>query len=245
VPDSVWAVVALLLGGAAGAGIGIFIYRNSFASRIRQTEAESRLLRESARSEQKDLILRAKDEALQIRNEAEAQLREARGSLAKQEERLQRKEENLDRKLEGLERRERQVQSRERQIEQLQQEAEQLRGRQRVELERISALSQEEARGIILQKVEAEARDDSARKIREIEQSAREEADKTARKIIGLAIQRCASEYVAEVTVSTVALPSEELKGRIIGREGRNIRADHRCRHHRRRYPRGCDAFLP
>jgi ribonuclease Y len=217
--------LALLLGGAAGAGIGVFIYRNSAASRIRQSEAEARLLLESARSEQKDLILRAKDEALQLRNEAEAQLREARSSLAKQEERLQRKEENLDRKLEGLERRERQVQSRERQIEQLQQEAEQLRGRQRVELERISALSQEEARAIILQKVEVEARDDSARKIREIEQSAREEAEKTSRKIIGLAIQRCASEYVAEVTVSTVALPSEELKGRIIGREGRNIRA--------------------
>ncbi|HEU5102372.1 MAG TPA: ribonuclease Y [Roseiflexaceae bacterium] len=224
-PDFIWAVLALLLGGAAGAGIGVFIYRNSAASRIRQSEAEARLLLESARSEQKDLILRAKDEALQLRNEAEAQLREARSSLAKQEERLQRKEENLDRKLEGLERRERQVQSRERQIEQLQQEAEQLRGRQRVELERISALSQEEARAIILQKVEVEARDDSARKIREIEQSAREEAEKTSRKIIGLAIQRCASEYVAEVTVSTVALPSEELKGRIIGREGRNIRA--------------------
>src|SRR5262245_5671680 len=215
----------LLLGGAAGVGIGIFFYRNSVASRIGQSETEARLLLEAARSEQKDLILRAKDEALQIRNEAEAQLREARGSLSKQEERLQRKEENLDRKLEGLERRERQVQSRERQIEQLQQEAEQLRGRQRAELERISALSQDEARAIILQKVEAETRDDAARKIREIEQGAREEADKTARKIIGLAIQRCASEYVAEVTVSTVALPSEELKGRIIGREGRNIRA--------------------
>jgi ribonucrease Y len=225
VPEFLWAVLALLLGLAAGAGIGVFIYRNSVASRIRQSEADARLLLESARSEQKDVILRAKDEALQMRNEAEAQLREARGSLAKQEERIQRKEENFDRKLEGLERRERQVQSRERQIEQLQQEAEQLRGRQRTELERISALSQDEARAIILQKVEAEARDDSARKIREIEQSTREEADKTSRKIIGLAIQRCASEYVAEVTVSTVALPSEELKGRIIGREGRNIRA--------------------
>jgi ribonuclease Y len=218
-------MLALIVGVAAGAGIGIFVYRNNASSRIRQSEAEARLLREAARSEQKDLILRAKDEALQLRNEAEAQLREARAGLVKQEERLQRKEENLDRKLEGLERRERQVQSRERQIEQLQQEAEQLRARQRGELERISALSQEEARAIILQKVEAEARDEAARKIREVEQAAREESDKTARKIVGLAIQRCASDYVAEVTVSTVALPGEELKGRIIGREGRNIRA--------------------
>jgi ribonucrease Y len=225
VPDIVWPVLALVFGLLAGAGIGIFLYRTNVASRIRGSEAEARLLLESARGEQKDLILRAKDEALQLRNEAEAQLRDARAGLAKQEERLQRKEENLDRKLEGLERRERQVQSRERQTEQLQQEAEQFRARQRGELERISALSQEEARAIILQKVEAESRDEAARKIREIEQTTREEADKTARKIVGLAIQRCASDYVAEVTVSTVALPGEELKGRIIGREGRNIRA--------------------
>jgi ribonuclease Y len=225
VPEIFWPVFALLAGLAIGVGAGIFVYRNNASSRVRQTEAEARLLLEAARNEQKDLILRAKDESLQLRNEAEAQLRDARAGLVKQEERLQRKEENLDRKLEGLERRERQVQSRERQIEQLQHEAEQLHGRQRLELERISALSQEEARAIILQKVESEARDDAARRIREVEQAAREESDKTARKIIGLAIQRCASDYVAEVTVSTVALPGEELKGRIIGREGRNIRA--------------------
>jgi len=217
--------LALVIGLVAGASGGIFLYRNNVASRIRESEAEARLQLGAARAEQKDIILHAKDEALQIRNEAEAQVREARAALVKQEERLQRKEENLDRKLEGMERRERQVQSRERQTEQLHQEAEQLRARQRGELERISALSQEEARAIILQRVEAEARDDAARRIREIDQAAREEADKTARKIIGLAIQRCASDYVAEVTVSTVALPGEELKGRIIGREGRNIRA--------------------
>jgi ribonuclease Y len=225
VPEIFWPVFTLLAGLVIGVGTGIFVYRNNASSRVRQTEAEARLLLEAARNEQKDLILRAKDESLQLRNEAEAQLRDARGALVKQEERLQRKEENLDRKLEGLERRERQVQSRERQIEQLQHEAEQIHSRQRVELERISALSQEEARAIILQKVESEARDDAARRIREVEQAAREESDKTARKIIGLAIQRCASDYVAEVTVSTVALPGEELKGRIIGREGRNIRA--------------------
>lgn len=224
-PELVWLLLGLVVGVPVGSGIGIIVYRNIAASRLRENKTEARLILESARSEQKDLILRAKDEILQMRNEAEAQLREARAGLTKQEERLQRKEENLDRKLEGLERRERQVQSRERQIEQLQQEAEQLRTQQRVELERISALSQEDAQTLILQKVEVEARDEAARKIREIEQAAREESDKTARKIVGLAIQRCASDYVAEMTVSTVALPGEELKGRIIGREGRNIRA--------------------
>jgi ribonucrease Y len=219
------AVLALVAGIAAGAGIGVFFYRNTMQSRLRQVEAEARLELEAARSEQKDLVLRATDEALRLRSEAETQIRDARLGLTKQEERLQRKEENLDRKLEGLERRERQIQSRERQVEQLAQEAEQIRVQQRVELERVSALTQEDARTIILQRVEQETREESARRIREIEKQVREEADKTARKIVSLAIQRCASDYVAEVTVSTVALPSEELKGRIIGREGRNIRA--------------------
>lgn len=219
------AILALVVGIAAGAGVGIFIYKQSVTSSMRQREAEDRLKLENVRAEQKDIILRAKEEALQLRNDAEAQIREARQSLTKQEERLQRKEENLDRKLEGVDRRERQIQIRERQIEQLQQESEQMRQQQRGELERISALSQEDARAIILQRVEAEAREDGARRYREIERTVREDADKTARKIIGMAIQRCASDYVAEVTVSTVALPGEELKGRIIGREGRNIRA--------------------
>jgi ribonuclease Y len=219
------AVLVLVAGLAAGASIGIFLYQQSIKSSTRQRETEERLQVEALRSEQKDIVLRAKEEALQLRNDAESQIREARQSLTKQEERLQRKEENLDRKLEGLERRERQIQNRERQIEALQQETEQMRTLQRTELERISALSQDDARGIILQRVEAEAREDGARRYREVERTLREEADKTARKIIGMAIQRCASEYVAEVTISTVALPSEELKGRIIGREGRNIRA--------------------
>jgi len=223
--EPVWAMLWLILGLGIGAGIGVYIYSNIAASRRRESDAQAQLQLEAARAEQKDIILHAKDEALRLRNEAEGQIREARGGLIKQEERLQRKEENLDRKLEGLERRERQLQSRERQIEQLHQEAEHLHGQQRGELERISALSQEEARNIILQKVETESRDEAARRIREIERSATDEADKRARKIIGLAIQRSASDYVAEVTVSTVALPGEELKGRIIGREGRNIRA--------------------
>jgi ribonucrease Y len=219
------ALLALVIGVVAGVGGGIFFYRQSNKTTMRQRETEERLQIEAMRSEQKDVLLHAKEEALQLRNEAEAQIREARQGLTKQEERIQRKEENLDRKLEGLERRERQIQNRERQIEQLQQEAEQLRQQQRQELERISALSQEDARGIILQRVEAEAREEGARRYRDVERTLREESDKMARKVIGMAIQRCASDYVAEITVSTVALPSEELKGRIIGREGRNIRA--------------------
>lgn len=223
--ELLWAVVALLAGLAGGTGIGVWWANNGVSSLVQRKAAEARLLIEEARSQQKEILLQAKDEALRIRNEAEAELRESRQSLQKQEERLQRKEENIDRKLEGIERRERLIQQRERQIEQLTQEAERLKRQQAQELERISQLSREEARSIILAEVERETREDAARRIRELEQQTKEEADKIARKIIGLAIQRCASDYVAEMTVSTVNLPSEELKGRIIGREGRNIRA--------------------
>lgn len=223
--ELLWVALALLVGLGIGAGLGIAYVNHGLNSLAQQKTAEARLILEEARSQQKEILLQAKDEALRIRNDAEAELRESRQSLQKQEERLQRKEENLDRKLEGLERRERQLQNRERQIEQLYQEAERLKSQQLAELERISQLGREEARAMILAQVEREARDDAARRIREIERQAREEAEKTARKVISLAIQRCASDYVAEVTVSTVHLPSEELKGRIIGREGRNIRA--------------------
>jgi ribonucrease Y len=225
VTDVIWIVLSLVVGAGLGAGGGFYWATNLVKARTQAKETEARLLLEEARSQQKELLLQAKDETLRLRNEVEAELRETRQGMIRQEERLQRKEENLDRKIEGIERRERQIQNRERQIEQLYQEAERVKDQQVGELERISALNREEAREIILAQVERETRDDAARRIREIEQTTREEADKTARKIIGLAIQRCASDYVAEMTVSTVNLPGEELKGRIIGREGRNIRA--------------------
>ncbi|WP_129633219.1 ribonuclease Y [Candidatus Oscillochloris fontis] len=223
--DLLWAGLGLVVGLVTGGAIGVWWVYNGVNSQMQSKAAEARLLLEEARSQQKEILLQAKDDALRIRNDAEAEIRESRQSVQKQEERLQRKEENLDRKLEGLERRDRQVQNRERQIEQLYQEAERVKSQQVIELERISQLNRDEAREIILAQVEREARDEAARRIREIEQSARNEAEKNARKIIGLAVQRCASDYVAELTVTTVNLPSEELKGRIIGREGRNIRA--------------------
>jgi len=155
VTELLWAVIALLVGLVGGAGIGIWWANNGVSSLVQRKAAEARLLIEEARSQQKEILLQAKDEALRIRNEAEAELRESRQSLQKQEERLQRKEENIDRKLEGIERRERLIQQRERQIEQLTQEAERLRRQQAQELERISQLSREEARSIILAEVDA------------------------------------------------------------------------------------------
>lgn len=223
--ELLWAVPVLIIGLGTGFALGMLWFRNALNTQVEGKKAQARLLLEEARSQQKEILLQAKDTALSMRNEAEAEMKEVRLGLQKQDERLQRKEEHLDRKLDSLERRERQLQNRERQIEQTQREAEQIRQQHNHELERIAALSQEAAREIILAKVERETRDDAARRIREIEQAVHAEADKVGRKIISMAIQRCASDYVSEMTVSTVTLPNEELKGRIIGREGRNIRA--------------------
>lgn len=223
--ELLWVVPAALVGLAAGIALGVFWSKTNKYSTIHQKETEARLLLEEARSQQKELLLQAKDEVLRIHHEAEGEIKEARQALQKQEERLQRKDENLDRKIESLERRERQIQNLERKAAHMHQEAEQFRLQELAELERIAALSQEGARELVLARVENETRDEMARRIHEIEQEMRAEADKLARKVISLAIQRCASDYVAEVTVSAVSLPGEELKGRIIGREGRNIRA--------------------
>ncbi|MFM2309508.1 MAG: hypothetical protein RLY87_1630 [Chloroflexota bacterium] len=223
--EGILPIIMLFIGAAAGFGIALFINKTNTQNQISRIEAEWQLKLESIRTEHKELKMQASDEALRIRTDAENHVREARQNLRQQEERITRKEEALDRKVEGVERRERQITQRERQAEQTNAEAEQYKLQQRTELERISGLTEDQAREVILAKVEAEARDESARRIREIERVAQDESDKTARKIISMAIQRCASDYVAEITVSTVPLPSEEIKGRIIGREGRNIRA--------------------
>ncbi|HEX6291988.1 MAG TPA: ribonuclease Y [Herpetosiphonaceae bacterium] len=227
-----WALFGALLGGVAGAVLMYVMYRPRVQDQQLRVETEARRIVEAAQAQGKEILLQAQADALKARNDAEIELKNARQALHKQEERIQQQEERLarsqekvERKLDDLERRERGIGQRERHIERLHREAEELKQRQQTELERVAALSNEEARGIILQRVEASARDDAAKLMRQIEQEAKDEADKRAKKIIGIAIQRLASEYVAELTVTTVPLPSEELKGRIIGREGRNIRA--------------------
>src|SRR5690606_35973361 len=145
--------------------------------------------------------------------------------LQRQERRLTQEEENLDRKTDQLDRREQRLGERERELDNARARVDELREQQRRELERISGMTQTEARELILKNVEDEVRAEAARKAREIVEETKEEAERRARKIISLAIQRLASDVVQESTVTTVPLPNEELKGRIIGREGRNIRA--------------------
>ncbi|TCS83024.1 ribonuclease Y [Tepidibacillus fermentans] len=222
--------IALLLASTtAGVGVGYFIRKSIAEAKISSAENAARQIIEQAKKEaeasKKELILEAKDEVHKLRSEADRDIRERRNEIQRLERRLLQKEETLDKKLESLERKEESLQQKEKNITETRARVEEILREQVAELERISNLTTEEAKQIILENVEREVRHDAAVLIKEIEQQTKEEADKKAREIITTAIQRCAADHVAETTVSVVALPNDEMKGRIIGREGRNIRA--------------------
>lgn len=195
------------------------------ASRMKQAQRDADTILEEARSQQKETILQGKDEALRLRAEVDQELKERRAEITRLERRTQQREEASDKKVETIERREKTVQGRERELDTIRLELEGARDQQRQELERVAGLSTDEAKKLLLDDIEAEVREIASRKIRQIEQETKEEANRRAMQILATAVQRCAPEYVAESTVSVVPLPSDDMKGRIIGREGRNIRA--------------------
>ena len=203
-------------------------------SKIGSAEEEAaRIMEEATRNTdaiRKEAMLEAKDEAYRIRTEAEQEGKERRAELQHSEKRLIQKEESMDRKYEALEQKEQSMQRTEAQIEKVRASVEQLYAQQSAELERLAGLTMEEAKEQLLHKVEEEITHETAVMIKDMEAAAKEQADKRAREIISLAIQRCAADHVAETTVSVVSLPNDEMKGRIIGREGRNIRTlESRC----------------
>jgi ribonuclease Y len=205
------------------------MYRKKVAeSEIGSAETEAkRIINEAIRSaeaKKKETTLEAKEEAIRLRAEAEKELRERRAEVTKQERRIQQKEESLDRKTESLEAKEEQLSGKMALIEKLKLEAEQIRDGQTAKLEEISGFTTEQAKEYLLTNLENEIKHDAALRIKEVEQRFKEESEQKAREIVTLAIQKYAADYVAEATVSVVALPSDEMKGRIIGREGRNIR---------------------
>ncbi len=226
--DIILIVVGTVVGLAAGFGFGI-VYRKKFAEReIGSAEAEAtRLINDAIRSgesRKKEMLLEAKDEIHRSRTEYEQEVKERRAELTKQERRLQQKEETLDKKTDAFERKEEDLAKKMENLAQAQAEVETIRRQQLATLESISGLTQEQAKQHLLQTVEDEMRHETAMKIKEIEQQMKDEADEKAREILSTAIQRCAADHAAEATVSVVALPNDEMKGRIIGREGRNIR---------------------
>ena len=221
-------VVAAVLGIAIGFGSG-YGYRKKFAEReIGSAEQEAtRLINEAIRSgesRKKEMLLEAKDEIHKSRTEHEKEVKERRAELSKQERRLQQKEETLDKKTDAFERKEEDLARRVAEVAQAKAEAEEVKKQHIATLEQLSGLTQEQAKQYLLQTVEEEVRHETAMKIKEIEQQLKDESEEKAREILSIAIQRCAADHAAEATVSVVPLPTDEMKGRIIGREGRNIR---------------------
>jgi len=214
-------VIALSLGLI----LGYLLNRYLSQARIESAEVGAQRLLAEAQTRAKELVLAAKDEALKFRDQAEAEAEKKRLVLQKEEERLQRQREATDRKMESIDKRETQLNKRQSKLDRAHNELDTLRQNIIQELERVSNLTKEEATELLLQNIEEEARQDMARVIREVEAEAKEEAERRAREIITLAIQRFASDQVTETTVSMVPLPGDDMKGRIIGRGGRNIRA--------------------
>ncbi len=207
-------------------GAGIFITSLWFVRRTQaQVAASATAVTAGAATEHKAIILKAQEEALGIRQSAENESRDRRREISEIERRLGRKEETIDRRTEQLEKRDKAISLRESQLDELRATAEELKAKQAEELQRIAGLTKDDAQGIVLQRVEDEMGDLVNRRVRELETSAREEGERRARSIIATAIQRYAAEQVVETAVSVVSLPSEDMKARIIGREGRNIRA--------------------
>lgn len=228
-------MISALLGLIVGAAVIYFYMKKVNESKINGAKQQSLLIIDEAKREaealKKEALLEAKDETHKLRTEAEKEIRERRAELQKQENRLLQREENLDRKDEALNKREASLEKKEealaerqQHIEEMESKVEELVKKQEEELERIASLSKEEAKDIILKQVEQELSTEIAMMIKEAETRAKEEADKKAKEILSLAIQRYAADHVAETTVSVVNLPNDEMKGRIIGREGRNIR---------------------
>ncbi len=230
----VWVCVLIVV--LVAAAVGIVAFLAGVAHRKKEAEAAIGSAEQEAKrivsdaiktseAKKKEAILEGKDEIHRLRNESEKELNDRRKEIQRQERRVQQKEENLDRKMASLEAKEEAVAKKNKKAEERLQEAEAVKKSQFEVLERISGFTMEQAKEYLLKNLENELVHEKAVKVMEVEQQTREEADKTAREIIALAIQRCAADHVAEAAISVVPLPNDEMKGRIIGREGRNIRA--------------------
>ncbi|MBR2521417.1 MAG: ribonuclease Y [Oscillospiraceae bacterium] len=224
-------VIGLAVGLLIGYGIAFFIDRakkNSALKQLSDAEEEAkRIVNEAmkrAENKKREMMLEAKEELHKSRSEHEREMKDRRNELQKQERRLQQKEENLDKKIDSLERKEENLAKRAANVDAQEQEVKLIKKSQLEMLEKISGFTQEEAKAYLIRNLESEVTHEAAMKIKEIEGRLKEEADEKARRIISIAIQRCAADHVSEATISTVPLPNDEMKGRIIGREGRNIR---------------------
>lgn len=222
-------IAAVLISLAIGTVIGIAYRKKVAESKIHSAEEESKKIVSMAKKEAENLkkakIIEAKEEIVNSRNELDQEIKERRGEVQRQETRLIQKEENLERRAENYEKKEENLNKREKELEEEKQKIEELHSQELKELQRVASLSKEEAKNILLREVEKDITAEKAAIIREANQKAKDDAKKNARELLTYAVQKCAADHSQETTVSIVALPSDEMKGRIIGREGRNIKA--------------------
>ena len=227
--DLLWGLLIGVIAGLLVGGLAGYVWRKSVAERkIGSAEKQAKQLLEDAikqaETRKKETLLDAKQEIMDAKNEAESELKERRKEVSRLERRVQQKEEMLDTKTESLERKEQSLQDKLKAAEELNEQAKKYLDEQLVKLEKVAGMTSEEAKAEIVDRLEGEIAHETARKLSEYEAQFRESAEVKARDILSLAIQRCAADHVSEATISVVALPSEDMKGRIIGREGRNIR---------------------
>ncbi|SHJ66821.1 ribonucrease Y [Caminicella sporogenes DSM 14501] len=225
----IYVISSILISAPIGIGIGYILRKNIAEKKIGSAEEQAKLIiskaHKEAETKKKEILLEAKEEVHRLRNEFERENRERRNEIQRLERRVQQKEETLDRKSENLEKKEEHLNKTLKELAAKEEEIKELYQKQIEELERISGLTTEEAKEMLLSDLEKKLKHEAVVMIREIESKAKEEAHKKATEIISYAIQKCAADYVAESTISVVTLPNDEMKGRIIGREGRNIRA--------------------
>ena len=221
-------VAVFLISAVIFTVVGMTVRKKIAESKIKGAEEEATRIVENAKVEaeslKKEEIIKSKEEALQIRNDLEKEIKERRGDIQAQEKRLIQKEENLEKRTSTLEGKEKELERKYNENEKRKQELDQLYEREVEELERISGLTTEQAKKQLLSDLESEITNEKAALIRELDAKAKDEAMKNAKEVIGLAIQKCAADHTSESTVSVVSLPNDEMKGRIIGREGRNIK---------------------
>ncbi|MCB0028313.1 MAG: DUF3552 domain-containing protein, partial [Anaerolineales bacterium] len=225
-PNLVWGLLGGLVVGALLAGLGVYFFLKPKTEAVyKQAEEDIANRKNQADLEAQNLVRDAQNESRQTRQEAEKAIERRYADLARAEERVDKRAASQDVQRKKFELREQQLNRRQSKLDKRQNEINNIEQQRIAELERIAALTQDEAKGMLLEAAEVEARQDMARVMREIEEKAKENAEEKARKLVALAIQRVASDHVSDIAVSVVALPSDEMKGRIIGRSGRNIRA--------------------
>ena len=218
-------IIVAIVGLALGAAAGYFFLRYQSRMRVEGAEHQAERIVSDAEKEAKEKLLEAQEEVMKRRNQVEQEAKQRERELRREDDRLQKRRSRLDDRFEQLDKRERQLSQQQSTLDKRRNQLEQVEQERLAELERVANMSQDQAKELLMQTVEQDARQDMARLIREVEAEARADADKKARKIVTVAVQRIASDQVSEIAVSTVPLPSDDMKGRIIGRQGRNIRA--------------------